>query len=137
MYRFTSQVASVLVASLMASQLAGCGAIPAIADSQQKPPVTTYVVKASPDKTFTAAVQAMGGFGKLLSQDRTSGVVQGQKGNWVMSATVGQASGSTRVQLSARFVPSQQMDFYSRDGLTREYLTLLESSLGEKMVPSN
>jgi hypothetical protein len=137
MFRLAPRAAAVLLATLFAGPLAGCTALTAMADSQQKPPITTYAVKASQEKTFTAAVQAMGGFGKLLSQDKASGVVQGQKGNWIMNATVGEAVDSTRLQLSARYVPSQQMDFFTRDGLTLEYIALIEASLGEKVMPSN
>lgn len=113
--------------------LQGCEVLTAVADSKQKPPETQYTSKQRPDRVFTAAVQSMGVFGKVLSQDRVSGVVQGQKGNWVMNATIAQYSKGSQVQLAARYVPSQQMDFNSRDEMTKEFV-LLEKNIGSQLT---
>lgn len=117
-----------------AVSLSGCAVATAVADSKQKPPTTEYTSKQRPDRVFTAAVQAMGLFGKVLSQDRASGVVQGQKGNWIMNAAIVQSGGGSRIQLSARYVPSNQMDFNSRDGMTKEFVAQLEKNLGSKLA---
>lgn len=113
--------------------LTGCAAATAVADLNQKPPTTTLLAKASPDKVFTATVQAMGAFGKVLSQDRASGVVQGEKGNWVLNTGIVPASPGSRIAISARYVPSNKMDFNSRDALTKELIGLIETNLGEKL----
>ena len=124
------------LAALLASSLtlAGCGVATQIADSNQKPPVTTLIAKANTDRVFTAAVQAMGMFGKVLSQDRASGVVQGQRGNWVFNTAVTPAGKGSQIQLSGRYVPSNRMDFNSRDGMTKEIIQMLETNLGEKFT---
>ena len=124
----------VCIASLMTAVTSGCGVATAVADSKQVPPSSTFASKKSADRMFTAATQAMGAFGKVTSSDRTSGVVQGQKGNWTMSAGVTASGAGSRIDLSARYVPSRQYDFYSRDALTAEYLALVEKNLGEKLA---
>jgi len=126
---------AIVTGSLVLLSIPGCGVVTAVADSKQQPPTNTYSSKKSPDLIFTAAMQAMGAFGKLTGADRTSGIVQGQKGNWTMSAGITGANGVSRVEVSARYVPSNRMDFYSREALTAEFVSLLEKNLGEKLSP--
>ena len=126
---------SILIGMMMVSFiLTGCGAAVGIADSKQKPPVTTLISKSNKDRVFTAAVQTMGSFGKVLSQDRTSGVVQAQRGNWVLNTTVTPKNKGAKILLSMRFVPSNQFDFNSRGGMTQEIIQMLEANLGEKLT---
>lgn len=113
--------------------LTGCAAATAVADLNQKPPTTTLLAKSPPNKVFTASVQAMGTFGKVLSQDRASGVVQGEKGNWILNTGITPATKGSKIVISARYVPSNKMDFNSRDGLTKELIGLVEKNLGEKL----
>ncbi len=51
-----------------------------------------------------------------------------------MNVTIAQSGDGSRIQLSARFVPSQQMDFNSRDGMTKEFVSLVEKNLNNKLV---
>lgn len=106
----------------------------ASADAKQKPPVTDLSSSQPADRVFNAAVLAMGSFGKTTAQDRASGLIQGERGNWVMSAEIAPQQKGSRIQLSARYVPSKRMDFSSREDLTREFVSLLESRLGEKLA---
>lgn len=118
--------------------ISGCSAVGAVAtstaDAQQQPVAKTYSIKKPVDRVFVAAVQAMGNFGKILSQDKNSGTIQGEKGNWVINATVVKSGSETRIQVSARYVPSNRMDFNSREDLTAKYLKLLEDNLGDKLT---
>lgn len=120
-----------------ATLLSGCPAITAMEDAKQAPPTTQFTAKHAPNQTYTMAVQAMGALGKIVSQDRESGMVQGQKGNWVLSVTITPAGKGSHVDVSARYVPSNQMDFNSREGLTSQYVQLLESKLSEKLTPAS
>jgi len=119
--------------------LAGCQAAlqvgTAIADSKQAPSVANYTVKAPVSKVFTSAVQSMTLMGKVTSSDRESGIVQGAKGNWLITATITGHSEGANVAIICRYVPSNQMDFNSREGLTAELVTKLEQSLGQKLSP--
>ena len=126
-------VAGALALSAVLS-LGGCTAATAMADAKQKPPVADYSSSQPADRVFSAAVLAMGSFGKTTAQDRASGLVQGERGNWVMNAEISPQQKGSRVQLSARYVPSKRMDFSSREDLTREFVSLLESRLGEKLA---
>lgn len=104
------------------------------AEAEQKPPVSNYGSKQASNRVFTAAMKAMGDFGTVRASDRESGLVQGQKGNWIMSATVSPNGAGAKVSVSARYVPSKQMDFNSRDGLTKDFLAKLEKELGENLT---
>lgn len=106
------------------------------ADAQQVPQIQSYATKRSAEQTFTAAVKAMTSFGTVLSSDRGSGIVQGQKGNWVLSANVTNAKTGAVVEISPRYVPGKKMDFNSKDALLTEYVSKLESALGEKLTPT-
>jgi hypothetical protein len=127
-----------LVASL---SLAGCEAMSGIssagvgaADKQQQVAVPTYEVGKPFDRTFSAASQAMVEFGQVLVSDHSSGTVQGQRGNWVVSAIVTQINkNESKVQLSARYAPSSRFDFNSKDDLLAEYVNLVNSKLGAKL----
>lgn len=129
-----SRRASIAVFLFSLLTLAGCSVATQIADSNQKPPVTTIISKANTDRVFTAAVQTMGAFGKVLSQERASGVVQGQRGNWVFNTTVIANGKGSQIQLAGRYVPSNRMDFNSREGMTKEIIQMLEANLGEKLT---
>ena len=106
------------------------------ADTQQVPQVQRYASKRSADQTFTAAVKAMTLFDTVLSSDRGSGIIQGQKGNWVLSANVGNTKTGAAVEISPRYVPGKKMDFNSKEALLAEYVSKLESALGEKLTPA-
>lgn len=114
--------------------LGGCAGATAMADAKQTPPVAEYSSAQPADRVFTATVRAMGSFGKTTAQDRASGLVQGERGNWVMNAEISPQQKGSRIQLSARYVPSKRMDFSSREDLTREFVSLLESRLSEKLA---
>lgn len=121
------------VFALAASPLMhGCGVMVAAADAQQQPPTTNLSANAGADRTFSAAVQALAGMGQVTSQDRSSGLVQGKKGSWLLTVTVSGAGSGSRMQVSARFVPSNQVDLNSREGLTNELISRMEGSLGER-----
>lgn len=111
-----------------------CSVATGIADSKQQPAIKTYISKRPTDNVFTASVQALGVFGKVTSSDRVSGVVQGQKGNWLMSVNITPAGKGSRLQISPRYVPSKQTDFNSRDDLMKQILSLLENNLSEKLT---
>ncbi len=130
-----------LFVSLMAFlTVTGCTVVAAVAtgaaDAKQQPVVKSFLTKKPVDRVFVAAVQAMGNFGKILSQDKTSGTIQGEKGSWVMNVTILKSGSDTNVQVSARFVPSNRMDFNSREELTATYVKLLETNLGDKFTLS-
>lgn len=118
--------------------LGGCQAVlqtgTAMADSKQAPSVASYAVNAPVNKVFTATVQSMTLMGKISSSDRESGVVQGVKGNWVITATVTGQKKTSNVAINCRYVPSNQMDFNSREGLTAELVAKLEQT-GLKLSP--
>ena len=117
--------------------LNGCSTLTALADLNQHPPVTSYIAKQTQEKVFTSAVRAMGRFGKILSEDMKSGVVQGQKGNWRMNVLLStdQKEPETIIQISARYIPSKtRMDFNTRQMVTDEYIKLFESELREKLI---
>lgn len=120
--------------------LAGCQAAlqvgTAAADSKQAPSVASYSVKAPVSKVFTAAVQSMTLMGKVTSSDRESGIVQGMKGNWLITATITGPNEAANVAISCRYVPSKQMDFNSREGLTAELVAKLEQTLGLQLSPT-
>lgn len=106
----------------------------ASADAQQKPPVSSYQSKQPVKGVFTSAIKAMSAFGTVISSDRESGIVQGQKGNWVMTATVAESKPGSRVELAARYVPGKKMDLNSREGLTADYLAKLQKELNESLT---
>ena len=125
---------AICLATFTVALASGCSVATAVADSKQRPPVSNHSSKKSTDRMFTAATQAMGAFGKMSGSDRVSGVVQGQKGNWTMSAGISGAGTGSHLEVSARYVPSKQLDFFSREALTAEYVSLVEKNLGEKLT---
>lgn len=135
-----NSVARLMFLSVLVVAVTGCTVstqmAAANADAQQVPQVQKYASNRSADQTFTAAVKAMTSFGTVLSSDRGSGIVQGQKGNWVLSANVGNAKTGATVEISPRYVPGKKMDFNSKEALLTEYVSKLESALGEKLAPT-
>lgn len=129
---------TLLLSAVAVVSLVGCTTAAQVAtgqaESQQQPAITSYTSKQSADRVFTAATKAMGEFGTIRSSDRSGGIVQGQKGNWVMSANISAAKPGTRIDVSARYVPSKQMDFHSREGLTADYVARLQATLGESLI---
>lgn len=128
-----------LAAFLAATMASGCAGVAhiatAAADARQVPPRTSYGSTQSADRLFTAAAQSMARNGTLLSSDRSSGVVQGKKGNWGINAEIVTADPGSQITVSARYNPSTQMDFNSREGVTNAFLAELQSALGEELVP--
>jgi len=118
--------------------LGGCAATAAVAtasaDAKQQPAVAFYTSRKPVDAVFTASVQAMSSMGKVVSQDRTSGVVQGEKGSWLINVNLAPSGTGSRMQVSARFVPSNKLDFSSREALTNEFVGLVERNTGEKLA---
>lgn len=104
------------------------------ADAQQVPQVQKYAANRTADQTYSAAVKAMTLFGTVLSNDRGSGIVQGQRGNWVLTANVSNAKSGAVVEVSARYVPGNRMDFNSREALVSEFIAKLENALGERVA---
>lgn len=119
---------------VIAVGLSACGALTSYADSNQTPTVASYNSTKSTDSLFTAAVQSLGGMGQIVSNDKASRVVQGKKGNWVISATISPSSSGSMVAVTARYVPSNQYDFNSREGLTTEFVAGVEKALSSKLT---
>lgn len=131
-------LSAVLVGALSIVGLSGCQLAAqvgtAAADTEQKPIVSHYSSKQATNRVFTAASKAMGEFGTVRSSDRESGIIQGQRGNWIMSATIARVGPGSKVSLSTRYIPSKQMDFNSRDGLTADFLAKLQKELAETLT---
>lgn len=115
---------------LLASAMSGCGGLTSYADSKQKPSVAKFETTESTERLFSASVHSLARMGEMISTDRQSGIAQGKKGNWVITATVAQSSPGSMVSVTARYVPSDQFDFNSRQGLTAEFVEKVEEQLG-------
>ena len=119
--------------------LGGCTAAASIAtsiaDSQQVPEVVTYTSAQNVDALFSATVKAMSRMGAVKVSDRDSGLVQGVKGNWTITGDVAAHEDGSKIGISARYVPSRQMDFNTRPGLTQELVTNVEAILGTPLTP--
>ncbi len=137
MFRHIPLSALVITCTLAVSSITGCGTAASIgtaaADAEQKPPVSSYISKQAPKSVFPAAAKAMSTFGTVVSSDRDSGIIQGQKGNWVMTVNIADSKPGSRIELSARYVPGKKMDFSSREGLTADYLANLQKELSESL----
>lgn len=139
MFRRIIKLSSVAVACVLSvSSITGCGVAASIgtaaADAEQKPQVSSYASKQAQKAVFPAAAKAMSAFGTVVSSDRDNGIVQGQKGNWVMTASIAESKPGSRIELSARYVPGKKMDLNSREGLTAEYLAKLQKELNESLT---
>lgn len=132
-------VVAIGVVCLSTTAITGCTTAASIAtasaDAQQKPPVSTYASTKSSKEVFTAGLKAMTGFGTLMSSDREAGVIQGQKGNWIVSVNISESKPGSKVDISARYVPGKKMDFNSRTDLTNDYLNGLQKELNEQLSP--
>lgn len=119
-----------LLIAVVAGYLSGCSVATAVADANQAPPTAIFSTTESASKVFSGAAQAITQMGQLVSSDRDSGVLQGKKGNWLITVGVSSVHGGSGVSVSARYVPSKQMDFNSREGLTNEFVSKLQQVLG-------
>ena len=132
-FRLISFVYIILLAIVMSGCRGPLAAAVAVADANQKPSVAEFRSKQSIDKIFTAAVKSLSTMGQVTTTDRSSGIVQGKKGSWIISASISSDKSDSIVAVTARFVPGNQMDFNSREGLTTEFVAGVENALGEKL----
>lgn len=130
-------VLAIAASALATVVITGCGAAAsmgtAAADANQKPPVSSYVSRQPVKAVYLGATRAMSAFGTVLSATESTGTVQGQKGNWVLTATATESKPGTRIDISVRYVPSNKMDLNSREGLTADYVSKLQKDLNETL----
>lgn len=125
-----------LIASTTAafSLLTGCQTLPAVtsaalglgtsaADIKQSPKTNpfTYRIAGNFDQAYNSALLSATNMGRVSFQDRASGMIQFQTGNWIVNAALTKAGKQTNAVLTFRYVTSASYDFNSKKGLSDQF----------------
>lgn len=116
------------------SLLTGCQSLPGVASAalglgssttatQQNPEANphAYKINGSFDQAFNAALLSATNMGRVSFQDRASGMIQFQTGNWIVNASLTKAGKQTNAALTFRYAISSSFDFNSKKILADKF----------------
>lgn len=113
------------------AMLAGCQSLPTITaaagsligapDQGTELGKYIYRVEADYDQAYSAALLSASGMGRVNFQDRAAGMIQFQKGNWVINAALLRSGPQTFVGMTFQYFPSANFDFNSKTAMAEAF----------------
>lgn len=144
------KIALIATVAGLSTFLTGCGALPAASsaamdagsaskatEQKQEADQYQYRISAPFSKAYNTALMSASNMGRVTYQDRESGLIQFQTGNWVTNASITKEGDHANAALTFRYVPSTGFDFNSKKKLADAFIKgIAETGLGVSPVRS-
>lgn len=142
------KIALIAVITGLSTFLTGCGALPAASSAaldagsaskatEQKQDADQYHYRINTNfgKAYNTALMSASNMGRITYQDRESGLIQFQVGNWITNASITKEGDHANAALTFRYVPSSSFDFNSKKKLATAFIKgIAEAGLGVNPV---